>query len=109
MLEIYGLKNCDTCRKAQKALKSFGKEFSFIDVRDKPLSPDRLQFFYAQLGDALLNKKSTTWRNLDDAQKKEPVIDLLEKHPTLMKRPLIQTKDRCSLGWSDDIANQFVG
>ena len=66
MTTIYGLKNCDTCRKAQNWLKRFGIDYRFVDYRDERQSPDTLVAWKDALGgwEAMVNKSSTTWREL---------------------------------------------
>lgn len=92
---LYGLANCDTCKKAQNWLKRFNHEFTFIDYRVNPVSPDMLSQWAEQLGgfDALLNKTSTTWRNLLPNKKtpgsKPEYLMLLKEYPALIKRPVL--------------------
>jgi arsenate reductase len=95
---LYGLKNCDTCKKAMKALP----EVTFVDVRADGVPLDVLKQALAAFGDALVNTRSTTWRNLDDDERARPQLDLLQAHPTLMKRPLIQAGETFHLGWGKD-------
>ena len=68
---LYGLSNCDTCRKARKWLDRFGVEHRFVDYRDERQPPDTLLAWRDALGgwDAMVNKSSTTWRNLPQARK----------------------------------------
>lgn len=98
MTTIYGIKTCDTCRKAIKALDG-----SLHDVRAEPLSTAQLERFYAAFGDALINTKSTTWRGLDEGARARAPLDLLADHPTLMKRPVIDLNGTFYLGWGKDV------
>ncbi len=68
---VYGLKNCDTCKKATKWLDRFGVPYTFVDYRDNKPSPETLLEWAAQLGGlaAMVNKSSTTWRQLPDNRK----------------------------------------
>jgi len=95
MMLIYGLKTCDTCRKAIKALP----QATFVDVRKDGVPGDVMAQAQATFGDALTNTRSTTWRGLDDAARALPQAKLLAEHPALMKRPLIVDGDRMYLGW----------
>lgn len=104
-LTIYHLKSCDTCRKAIKALRAAGHELTLIDVRTDSVPLEDLTRFLEQVGRAkLLNTRSTTWRALDDADKSgvtdSKALDLLAKHPTLIKRPVIDGGDQVTVGWS---------
>lgn len=95
-MQLYGLKTCDTCRKARKALP----QAQVIDVRDEGVPKAVLEKAHAQFGDALLNTRSTTWRGLSAEDREKPAMELLAAHPTLMKRPLIVTPDGMFLGWT---------
>lgn len=100
-MTLYGIKTCDTCRKALKALQEGGVSVEFIDLRVTPLDAAQWEAFHDALGDALLNTRSTTWRGLDEASRSRPVPELMLDHPTLMKRPLIEAEDGSfSVGWS---------
>ena len=99
---IYGLKNCDTCRKAKKALP----QAQLIDVREEGVPEAVLTQAYERFGAALLNTRSTTWRGLDDDARKEEPLTLIKAHPTLMKRPLIAKGDALFLGWNNDIEGE---
>jgi arsenate reductase len=96
---IYGLKNCDTCRKAVKALP----EASLQDVREAPVPGDTLSAALATFGDALMNTRSTTWRNLPEGERGGAPLDLIRRHPALMKRPLIDAGGTLYLGWGKDV------
>ena len=96
-MKIYGLKNCDTCRKALKSLDGA----VLVDIRETPLDDALLDRALAQFAEKLVNTRSTTWRGLDDAERARPPRDLLRDHPALMKRPLIETADgELLLGWT---------
>ena len=104
MITLYGIKNCDTCRKALKALD----DAKLHDVRAEPLTREQLQLFYEHFGQALVNTRSTTWRNLDEDQRSQDPIDLLVQHPTLMKRPVIDRDGELFLGWAKDVQNALL-
>ena len=95
-MKLYGLKNCDTCRKALKALP----QAQLVDVRTDGVGADVLARALAQFGAALVNTRSTTWSALDAGARAQPPLALLQAHPSLMKRPLIETADgTLYLGW----------
>ncbi len=95
-MRLYGLKTCDTCRKALKSLP----DAKFLDVRRDGVPETVLAQAFAEFGGALLNTRSTTWRGLDEAQRTLPALELLQEHPTLMKRPLIENDGVLTLGWT---------
>jgi Spx/MgsR family transcriptional regulator len=106
---IYGLANCDTTRKALNWLKRFGVEHQFVDYREQRVPADTLKAWARQLGgwEALVNKASTTWRNLPTARK-APGSDpewtlLIREHPALVKRPVVVTADGAvGVGFTDN-------
>ncbi len=97
-MRLYGLKNCDTCRKALKSLQDAG----FIDVRAQGVPENVMSQAFEIFGKALLNTRSTTWRGLDEDTRNRPVLELLADYPTLMKRPLIENGDQMYLGWTPE-------
>lgn len=96
---IYGLKSCDTCR---KALKTLG-DAQFVDIRAQGVPPDLMRAAQERFGDVLLNRRSTTWRGLDADQRARAPLELMRDHPTLMKRPLIQVEGELFLGFGKDV------
>lgn len=102
-LTLYGLLNCDTCRKARRALEASGQEVEVRDVRRDPLPPEQLARFLDTFGDALLNTRSTTWRGLSEAERTLAPADLLAAYPVLMKRPVIAGGDTLTLGWTGEV------
>ncbi len=106
-MKFYGLKTCDTCRKALKSLAAAGRDVTYIDVRDDGVPAADLLRFYEAFGDRLINTRSTTWRDLSDAERTQPPLDLLVTHPTLMKRPVIDD-GQLYLGWSRDVESDLT-
>ncbi|MEM9580109.1 MAG: ArsC/Spx/MgsR family protein [Pseudomonadota bacterium] len=96
---LYGLKTCDTCRKALKSLE----DAQFVDVRKDGVPAPVMQAALAQFGPALLNTRSTTWRGLSDEDRQRDPLELLADHPALMKRPLIQAGETLYLGWTKEV------
>jgi len=103
-MKIYGLKNCDNCRKAVKVLDA-----ALQDVRDTPLAVEELERFFEAFGAALVNTRSTTWRGLDEAARQVDPLSLLQQHPTLMKRPVIERDGELFLGWGKDVQEKLLG
>ncbi|MBU2943973.1 ArsC/Spx/MgsR family protein [Shimia thalassica] len=98
-MRLYGLKNCDACRKALKTLN----DVEFVDVRADGVPVEVLEKAFAAFGSALVNTRSTTWRGLTEEERAKPALDLLAEHPTLMKRPLIERDGEFFLGWTTDV------
>ncbi|MGE8215982.1 putative reductase [compost metagenome] len=113
---VYGLKNCDTCRKATKWLDRFAVPYEFVDYRQAPPSPQMLIAWAGQAGGfaALVNKSSTTWRQLPD-NRKAAASDaewklLLREHPQLIKRPVVVSADGVmTQGFTDNGFKQRFG
>lgn len=97
-MKLFGLKNCDTCR---KALKSLGEVY-FVDVRADGVPENVMSQAFETFGAALVNTRSTTWRGLDESERARPALELLAEHPALMKRPLIERDGELFLGWTPD-------
>ena len=108
-MRIYALKTCDTCKKAIKALQAAGHDPQVIDVRADGIPPSDRARFLAAFGDALINRASTTWRTLSEADRARDPARLLAEHPTLMKRPVIEADGRIYLGWKADVQKAILG
>lgn len=113
-LMLYGLKTCDTCRKAMKALDAAGRAYTFVDLRADRVDVSVLKRWAASAGVALLvNTRSTTWRGLDDetrarAQNVDTAAEVLADHPTLMKRPVIVQGDALHVGWTKAVQGSVL-
>ena len=113
---LYGLDNCDTCRKARNWLTRFGVEHDFVDYREQRIAPAQLKSWAAQLGgwDKLVNRASTSWRTLADSRK-SPRSDpewtlLIKEYPALVKRPVVEdTEGQVSVGFSDNAFRKRFG
>lgn len=106
MPTLYVIKTCDTCRRARQALDGKGQDYRLHDLREDGLSAPLLEHFLARVPvTTLLNKRSTTWRQLDDGQKAglddAGARALLLAHPTLLKRPLLDTGETLLVGYRD--------
>jgi Spx/MgsR family transcriptional regulator len=115
-LTLYGLDNCDSCRKARNWLKRFDIAHAFVDYREQRIAPETLKAWAAQLGgwDKLVNRASTTWRTLPENRKtpgSEPEWKLLLKeYPALVKRPVVVTADGLvSVGFTDNGFKKLFG
>ena len=108
-MRFFGLKSCDTCRKALKALAVAGRAPEVIDVRADGVSAADQAAIVAAFGDAAINRASTTWRGLSDAEKQADPATLLAAHPTLMKRPVIEANGNWTIGWKADVQAMHLG
>ena len=108
-MRFFGLKTCDTCRKAQKALAAAGYDFQIVDVRADGVAHADLAAIVANFGDASINRASTTWRGLSDAERGADTLSLLKAHPTLMKRPAISHEGTWTIGWKPDVQAKYLG
>lgn len=105
MLTLYGIKNCDTMKKAMKWLDSEGVDYTFHDYRKDGIDETLLKAFTGGLEwEALLNTRGTTWRKLDDADKagmtEAKAITLMAANDALVKRPVWQKGDDYRLGFA---------
>ena len=107
-MQLFGLKNCDTTRKALKSLRGAGVEVTYIDVRTDRVPADLLSKFLVIFGEALVNKRSTTWRGLSDSERAGDSFALLAAHPALMKRPVIRFGEAYYLGWGKDVQASLI-
>lgn len=94
-LWVYGLTQCDTCRKTLAALRAADRPHTFVDLRKHPVDEATLRRWSQQLGgwERMINRSGTTWRGLPEARK-QPVseadwLSLLRDHPALIRRPLV--------------------
>ena len=102
-MKLYGLKNCDSCKKALSQLRAVGHEVAFFDIRTDPLDQSQIADLLARHGNQLvLNRKSIPWRNLVDSDRLLPPETLLALHPTLIKRPVIFYNDISCIGWGEE-------
>lgn len=101
---IYGIPNCDTIKKAKKWLTERDIEFTFHDYRKDGVDSEFLQRAEAHLGwEVMLNKRGTTYRQLNEAEKatidREKALALLELHPAMIKRPIMVHNNQFYIGF----------
>lgn len=107
MTIIYGINNCDTVKKTQKWLTTNNVDHTFHDFRKDGVSDTLLtQFFELIDWNELLNKRSTTFRNLDESIKtnltKENLFKAMLEQPTLIKRPVLIKDGKLTVGFKAD-------
>ena len=104
MFVMYGIKNCDTIKKARKWLEENNVAYEFYDYKKEGVSDELAQTFINELGwESLINKRGTTWRalaediknNIDEAMAKQ----LMLENPSIIKRPLLDTGSKKVLGF----------
>lgn len=93
-LLIAGIKACDSMKKAFARLDAAGVAYAFQDFKKAPPTPEQVQTWLAAVGETLVNRKGTTWRQLDADELAKTateagLIALLVSKPSLIKRPLL--------------------
>ncbi|ASJ96891.1 ArsC family reductase [Shewanella marisflavi] len=104
IVTLYGIKNCDTVKKALKWLEANQQSVTFHDFRVDGLTQQQIESWTEQVGwENLFNKRSTSFRNLSDAEKVDidqtKAIDLMLTYPTLIKRPVLEHQGKVSVGF----------
>jgi len=108
MIEVYGLSNCDTCRKARKWLAAEGVEHEFHDIRKAKLDGRVIAGWADKSGSAtLLNRRGTTWRGLPAPDKENvdatSAVELMTAHPALIKRPVFVMDSDVLIGFAAEV------
>lgn len=107
-MKVYGIDNCDSCRKAKRWLDESGVSYRWADLRRDPPDDDTLARWIDQVGTGrLVNRRSKTWRDLSDAERAGAdspggALALLRDHPTLIKRPVIDAGEVVLVGFTND-------
>lgn len=106
MTTVFGIKNCDTLKKALKWLDNQGINYQYHDYRKAGLDAEMLQTFVAELGwEPLINKRGTTYRQLSDEQKasldQPRAIAIMLDNPAIIKRPLLVHEGKYYLGFKE--------
>ena len=107
-ITIYGIKNCDTMKKARVWLDSHGVAYSFHDYKAEGIDKARLQRWAKEVGwETLLNRAGTTFRKLDDAAKEglneSKAIALMLEQPSMIKRPVLDLGSKLVVGFKPEI------
>lgn len=106
-IEVYGIPNCDTVKKARKWLDTRGIAYAFHDYKKEGADPERLQQWIAAAGvDTVLNRRGTTFRKLSEAEKADiddaKAVTLLQQHPSMIKRPVVEYPGGLLVGFKED-------
>lgn len=104
MNTLYGIKNCDTVKKARQWLEQNGIDYHFHDFRADGLERQQAQQWVEQLGwETVVNRRSTSWKQLDSSAREtmdsNAAIDAIVDNPTLVKRPLLDINGRFNTGF----------
>lgn len=114
MITMFGIKNCDTIKKARKWLESEGIDYLFHDYKKDGLSPELLNTWVDDLGwEALINKRGTTWRKLPEDVKESidqaSAIQIMLENTSIIKRPLlVDDANNKLLGFKADDYQNFI-
>lgn len=109
---IYGIKNCDTMKKARAWLAEHSVEAEFHDYKASGIDRAHLERWCSEAGwETVLNRAGMTFRKLDDADKQdldqEKAIALMLAQPSMIKRPVLEAGDRIIVGFKPDRYEQF--
>ena len=104
---LYGISNCDTIKKARRWLDDNGIEYDFHDYKKAGIDKQALKSWCGEFGyEALLNKRGTTWRKLDDDLKENvtetAAINIMAEHTSVIKRPVLISGDIRLLGFDEN-------
>ena len=107
MLQMYGIKNCDTVRKARAYLETHHIDYQFHDFNKEAPEKAQLDSWLQQIDwQQLLNKRGLTWRRLAESEKenlhKSKAILLMLEKPTIIKRPVLLTDNNVIIGFTED-------
>ena len=107
MTILYGIKNCDTVKKARKWLDSEGIDYKFHDFRIDGLDKKKLQEWVKSVGwETLVNRRGTTWRQLPEKSRETinegKAVTLMLSHPTLIKRPVLVHGKKIHVGFKPE-------
>ena len=110
-ITLYGIPNCDTVKRARAWLEARDVGYTFHDFKKQGVPPDSLAGWVAAVGwETLVNRKGTTWRQLDPAVR-ESVVDAasaqraLREHPSLVKRPVVEWPGGVTVGFDEAVFN----
>lgn len=111
-MKLYGIANCDSFRKARKFLTEHNMDFEIHDFRKEGLTPQVIDHWIKHVDYAtLINKRSTSWKNLDSHQRQhieQGDLDLLCQHSTLIKRPVLEGADWVLVGFKLENYQQLL-
>jgi len=106
-ITIYGIRNCDTMKKARAWLESHGIEYAFHDYKEAGIDKARLEAWSKAIGwETLLNRAGTTFRKLPDDAKENlderKALRLMLEQPSMIKRPVLERGKTLLVGFSPE-------
>ena len=113
-ITIYGIKNCDTMKKARAWLDGKGIAYSFHDYKAAGIDRKRLEAWAKEVGwETLLNRAGTTFRKLPDAEREgvteKKAIALMESQPSMIKRPVLDIDGKLVVGFKPAAYQKALG
>ncbi len=104
---VYGIRNCDTMKKAFAWLAAHGIDYRFHDYKKDGVPPGKLAQWAAQVGwEKLANRRGTTWRRIPEAARENlgeaGALNLLAEHSSAIKRPIIEVGPRLIVGFDSE-------
>ena len=107
MIRVYGIKNCDTCKRAIKDLVNANIAYEFNDFKRDGIVFSKIKKWEKLLGfSSLINKRGTTWRQLSPSDKDdltdERAVALMFKNPVLIKRPVFEIGNKVIIGYKEE-------
>ena len=113
MLTVFGIRSCDTCRRARKFLDARNIEYRFHDLREDGLDIQMLERWSERLGwEKLLNRQSLTWRKIPEVDRNDMTRDkalaAMIDGPTLVKRPVLEASKFIAVGFSEKRFGDFI-
>jgi Spx/MgsR family transcriptional regulator len=113
-INIYGIKNCDTMKKARAWLDSRGVAYEFHDYKTEGAPKEKLKGWTSEVGwETLLNRAGTTFRKLPDADKEglneRKALALMLEQPSMIKRPVLDVGGKILVGFKPEIYAKEVG
>ena len=107
MIEVYGIKNCSTVKKALNWLDDNNIEYVFHDYKKEGVSADKIKVWQKEFGwQPLINKRGTTWKKLDKELQEsvndgDSAIQVMQNNTSVIKRPIIEGNGIHLLGFDD--------
>lgn len=112
-MKVYGIKNCDTVKRALSLLDNNNVKYEFHDFKKSGVSQEKLKEWADELGwETLLNKRGTTWKKLDEETQRsvisaETAFKVMQDKTSVIKRPVIETPGNLIVGFDEDALKRY--